>query len=97
MSSMTLVLGSGFAGRRPRFGCRAGLRLLENCLERLQQVFPVKQKLGQDEFSLRRETIEALVALVLLAPLAGEETLALEAAQQRVERALIHRYPIFFQ
>ena len=37
------------------------------------------------------ESIEALLALVLLAPLAGEEALRLEPSQQRIERPFVDR------
>src|SRR6516162_11775276 len=62
MSSMALVLWSGFGGGRARFGCGTGLRLLKNCPKRLREIFPVKQKLGQDHLALLRESIEALSA-----------------------------------
>ena len=41
--------------------------------------------------ALRREAVETLVALLLLAPFAGEEALGFEPPQERVEGALFDR------
>jgi hypothetical protein len=60
-------------------------------------VLPLGQELLQDDLALAREAVEALPALVLLAPLAGQQPLVLEPAQQRVQRALVDVQPVLGQ
>jgi hypothetical protein len=51
--------------------------------------FPLSQQLSEHVGPQRRDPVETLVALVLFAPLAYQQPLGLEPAQQRVERALL--------
>src|SRR3974390_53155 len=44
-----------------------------------------------------RQPVETLLALVLFAPFAFEQTLGFEPAQQRVERALVDRHAVVLQ
>lgn len=50
---------------------------------------PFRQQLLQDAGARLRAAVEALVALPLLPPLADEEALRFETAQQRIEGALV--------
>ena len=55
------------------------------------------QKLLQDQLALDGEAVKAFVALVLFAPLAGQQPLAFQAAQQRVKRAFVDGQPQVIQ
>jgi hypothetical protein len=55
------------------------------------ELLPFGKKLGEDGGALRGKAVEALVAFFVLAPLAGEEALGFEAAQEGVEGAFVDR------
>jgi len=55
---------------------------------------PFFEQRGENGFAAGREAIEALVALVFLAPLAGEQALGFKAAQERVERAFLDLHAV---
>ncbi len=48
----------------------------------------------QDGLAVGRQSVEALLALVLLAPRAVQQALALQAPQERVERVLLDVHPL---
>ena len=50
---------------------------------------PFALELPQRGFAIAREAVEALVALVFFAPDAGQQPLAVEPAQHRIEGALV--------
>src|SRR5262245_26954306 len=68
--------------------------LLQDALQGGVDALPLQQELLQDLLPVGGEPVEALVALVLLPPLAGQKALALQPAQQRVERALVDVHPL---
>jgi uncharacterized protein len=55
------------------------------------------RELFEDLLARRGQPVEALLALILLAPLAHEKPLALEPAQERVERSLVDLEPRLFE
>src|SRR5579871_5405409 len=74
-----------------------GLCLLQNSVERCVDGLPLFQQLFQDQLALLREPVKTLVAFVLFAPLAGEQPLGFQPAQQRIERAFINGQPLVVQ
>src|SRR5580698_7911749 len=50
---------------------------------------PLLQQLAKDPLSIAGEPVKPLVALVFLAPFAGQQPLRFQAPQQRIERAFI--------
>src|SRR5690348_11590079 len=60
-----------------------------NVVQRVVQRAPLVQQLLQNRAALRRKPIETLLALVFLAPFARQQTLRLEPAKQRVQRAFV--------
>jgi len=69
--------------------------LREDCVERRVDLPPLVEQLREHFGAVFREAVEALGALFLLAPLALEETLRLESAQQRVERPFVDLEALF--
>src|SRR5208282_830677 len=65
-------------------------RLLEDAIERRTDGFPFGEQLLEDDFAIGRKAIEALVALVLLPPLADEKALGFEAAEEGVKGTFVH-------
>ena len=49
----------------------------------------IPSKASQDELTIAGKAVEALGALVLLAPFAGQKALGLQPAQHRIEGALV--------
>ena len=68
--------------------CR--IRVLQNPIDRGVDGLPLFQQLAKNLLSFAREPIEPLVALFFLAPLAHQQPLCLQPAEQRVKRALIN-------
>src|SRR5688572_554979 len=68
---------------------RAGPAALHNPVERLVDALPFSEQLLENLPALWRQLVETLVAPAFLAPFAGEEILALETAQQGIQRALV--------
>jgi len=64
--------------------------VLEDVVDGVVDAVPLGEELGEDGFALGGELVEALVALVLFAPLAGEELLGFEAAEEGVEGAFFN-------
>src|SRR6185369_17750499 len=60
-------------------------------VQRIADSLPLGDQLAEQSLALRREPVEALVALVFLAPRAGQKPLRLEPAQERVEGPLVDR------
>ena len=54
---------------------------------------PLDEQLLEGGGAVGREAVEALVALFFLAPFAGQQALRLQAAEQRVEGALLNVDP----
>jgi hypothetical protein len=65
--------------------------VLEDVVDGVVDAVPLGDELGEDEFAVGGELVEPLVALVLLAPLAGEKLLRFEAAEKGVEGAFFDR------
>src|SRR6185503_15629517 len=51
---------------------------------------PLVQQTSQNLFAFRRESVEALIAFVLFAPLTRQQTLSFQAAEKRVKSALVN-------
>src|SRR5579872_5507354 len=66
----------------------------QNRLERCPEAFPFGQHLLEYGFSVARDLVETLVALVFLTPLAHQQTLGLKPAQERVQRAFINLHAV---
>jgi hypothetical protein len=62
--------------------------MVEDVLDGVVDGVPLGEELVEDGFAFGRELVEALVALVFFAPLAGEELLGFEAAEEGIEGAL---------
>ena len=60
---------------------------MEDVIDGVVDGVPLGEELGEDGFAFRGEFVEALVALVFFAPLAGEEALGFETAEEGVEGA----------
>jgi hypothetical protein len=58
-------------------------------MQRIVDGVPLGEEESEGGFALRGKPIEALVALVFFAPLAGEEALGFEAAEEGIERAFL--------
>ena len=71
--------------------CACGV--LEDVVDGVVDAVPLGEELGEDGFAFGGELVEALVALVLFAPLAGEEALGFEAAKEGVEGAFFDARP----
>jgi hypothetical protein len=56
--------------------------------------FPFREELLEHGFAVRGEDVKALVALVFFAPLADEEALGLETAQQGIQSAFIDGHAV---
>jgi hypothetical protein len=69
--------------------------LRENCVERRVDPTPLGKQLPEHFRAFFREAVEAFGAFFLFAPLALEEALRLEPAQQRVERPFVDLEPLF--
>ena len=69
--------------------------LRENCVERRVDPAPLVKQLREHFCAFFREAVEALGALFLFAPLALEEALRLEPAQQRVECPFVDLEALF--
>src|SRR3954466_10409527 len=81
-------------GRKNLTACRyrssrSMVWLRGNSVERVVEGSPFGEELFQHAGAVLRETIEALVALALLAPLADQQPLRFEAPQQRIQRPLV--------
>ena len=63
--------------------------MLEDVVDGVVDAVPLGEELGEDGFAFGGEPVEALVALVFFAPLAGEEALGFEAAEEGVEGAFL--------
>jgi len=64
--------------------------LLQNCVDRGIEVAPLGEQLVENKGAVGGEEVKALLALFFLAPLAVQEPLCFEPAQQGVERAFIN-------
>src|SRR5262245_23780918 len=73
------------------------LALGDDALQRAVDALPLRQQLLQDRLAVARQAVETLPAFLLLAPLAREQPLALEAPQERVERALVDREAVLLE
>src|SRR5205809_7719989 len=62
----------------------------ENGVQRRSDLPPLLEQLVEKRPSVSRQQVVTLVPLALLAPLALQESLRLEPAQQGIERALVH-------
>ena len=58
---------------------------------------PLHQQILQRRLAIGREPIKALLPLLLLAPLAGQQALRLKPPQQRIERTLLDRQALIRQ
>src|SRR5262245_57927037 len=65
--------------------------VLEDARDGGVEPLPLGGQLAHDAAPGGGQLVEALLPLVFLAPFADEEPLALEAAEERVERAFVHR------
>src|SRR6185503_7119288 len=65
--------------------------LLENPIHRRIEALPLGAQPLQRVCAFGREAIEPLVPFVFFAPLADQQTLALETPEQRIQRALVDR------
>ena len=72
-------------------GCSNG------CVDGRVDGLPLLEQLGKDLLAVAGEAIEPLVALVFFAPLAGQQPLRLQAAQQRIKRAFVDLQAAFGQ
>ena len=63
--------------------------LLQDCVDSGINALPLGEQLLENIGALGREKIEALLALVLFAPFAGEESLGLKPSEKGVERAFV--------
>lgn len=70
------------------------MQLRKNSGQRTVDAPPFGEQLIQHASACVREPVEALVALALFPPFTHQQTLRLQAAQQRVERALVHRQAV---
>jgi hypothetical protein len=61
--------------------------VLEDVVEGVVDGGPLGEELGEGGLAIGGEAVEALVALVFFAPLAGEEALGFEAAEEGIEGA----------
>src|ERR1700693_4588237 len=75
----------------------AQIRRLKNVFQRRVDTLPLDQQLFENQLSVGRETVETLVALVFLAPLADQQALGLQAAKQRIERAFVDGHAMIGQ
>jgi hypothetical protein len=66
-----------------------GIGVVEDVVEGVVDGVPFGEELGEDGFAFGGEAVEAFVALVFFAPLAGEELLGFEAAEEGVEGAFL--------
>jgi hypothetical protein len=64
-------------------------RVVQNFVQRIVDGVPLGEEESEGGFALRGEVVEAFVALVFFAPLAGEEALGFEAAEEGVEGAFL--------
>src|SRR5271155_221612 len=62
----------------------------KNLVEGSVEIAPLGGEAREQDLPVGREAVEALVAPLLFAPLAGQQALTLEAAKQRGEGALIN-------
>src|SRR6186997_2519264 len=65
--------------------------VLENAGQGSVDAAPLRLELGDDARACRGEAVEALLALVFLAPLTGEQALGFQAPEEGIERALVDR------
>jgi hypothetical protein len=63
--------------------------LRKNLRQRRIDASPFGEQMGEHWGALRREPVEALFALIFLAPFAEEQPLGLEATQQGIQRAFV--------
>src|SRR5262245_40121774 len=89
-------------GRKNLTACRylssmSMIVLREDFIERGVDAAPFDEPERQHPRAVVRQTVKALVALGLFAPLAYQEALALEPTQKRVERALVDFQPALAQ
>ncbi|RSL17050.1 hypothetical protein EDE15_2578 [Edaphobacter aggregans] len=75
-------------------GCSLGP---ENAVQRVVDTVPFRQELIEYPAAQGRESVKALVSLLLLAPFTGQQALRLQPAKQRVERALLNGQPMVSQ
>jgi hypothetical protein len=66
-----------------------GIRSVEYARDGGVDGVPLVEQASEDLFAIGREAVEALVAFVFFAPLAGEKSLGFEAAEKRIERAFV--------
>ena len=64
--------------------------MVEDVLDGVVDGVPLGEELGEDGFAFGREFVETFVALVFFAPLAGEELLGFEAAEEGVQGAFFN-------
>src|SRR5215831_2825024 len=58
---------------------------------------PLRQQLFQDHFAVGGEPVKPFVALLFFAPFAEQQPLALQAPQQRVQRAFVNCHALFLE
>jgi len=63
--------------------------MVQDFVKRVVDGVPLGEEEGEGGFALLGEPVEALVAFVFFAPLAGEEALGFEAAEEGVEGAFL--------
>ena len=68
--------------------------LRENAIQRRVDASPFGEQLRQHLRASLRQPVEAFIALRVLPPLADQEPLGFEPAQQRVQRAFVHCQPV---
>src|ERR1700722_12182581 len=71
--------------------------LLQNAVERVVDAAPFVQKQREDFGAAGREAIKTFVALIFFAPLAEQQALRFEAAQQRIERAFVDNQAVVLE
>jgi len=71
--------------------------LLQNLVYGCVDAAPLGEQLVQDFRAIGRQKVEALLAFVLLAPLAGQKALGFQAAEQWVEGAFVDLQAVFGQ
>src|ERR1700722_19773423 len=96
MTSPRCSFGSQNSTAR-RYRSSSSIVFSYNPRERRVERLPLPEQRREDRGPVRREPVEPLAALVFLAPLTHQETLALEPAQQRVERTLVDLQPLVGQ
>lgn len=83
------------------------VRLLKNSVQCCLNAMPLREELFQNQLAFGGKPVEAFVPFVFLAPLAGEKSLTLQPAKQRIQgpfvdiesmllEGLTQRVPILF-